>query len=478
MADREVPEDFAAFVTRYGHRLADACRDIAGNDRVADAMRVDLLAAVALGWRWRPARWRVRHALAKLDHLLRREVRSYRLLPTMTRQIRMSGDDDDRTRRLGGDTHDDVARLADAAWRRAGVLRRRGWLGVATAVLVLIGFALISPEAAPLSDPSPDPTATPNGVTVLAPFEVLVRQVQPDRSPLPSATSLDPAALERLPQLQVAPLERAIAVVEPNRGHLIVIGEGAIRRVDDPVLVGARLVPTSLSPAGDRIALPNGGDLLVIDVRSGTLRPVEVGAVQTNPPVVVWHTDQTVLVPGTTDALEVDVVTGAKAAIVGVSAADVVTVEGNPEAPLVEMLSSASIGSQRSRIRYWRSAPDAVPVATAPEPAGPGSPSGTPPSPGTAPAQVGDYDERPVSGPSWVGDWNGVGVVIGATLCSRLLPSDAAAAGRRRCGSVRHRRGATKRQARRHACRGRRHAAGSPRLSSGTGASGRGDEGR
>ena len=113
MADREVPEDFAAFVTRYGHRLADACRDIAGNDRVADAMRVDLLAAVALGWRWRPARWRVRRALAKLDHLLQREVRSYRLLPTMTRQIRMSGDDE-RTPHLGSDAHDAVARLADA----------------------------------------------------------------------------------------------------------------------------------------------------------------------------------------------------------------------------------------------------------------------------------------------------------------------------------------------------------------------------
>jgi hypothetical protein len=53
---RVVPEDFTSFVATYGRRLATACREIAGNDRVAEAMRIDLLAVVALQWRRWPTR--------------------------------------------------------------------------------------------------------------------------------------------------------------------------------------------------------------------------------------------------------------------------------------------------------------------------------------------------------------------------------------------------------------------------------------
>ena len=434
MADRGVPEDFAAFVTRYGHRLADACRDIAGNDRVADAMRVDLLAAVALGWRWRPARWRVRHALAKLDQLLRREVRSYRLLPTATRQIRMSGDDE-RTRRLEGDADGDVARLADAAWRRAGVLRRHGQLGVATAVLVLIGFAVIGPEAAPPDPPSPEPTSTPDGVTVLPPFGELRGRLQAGRSSLPTNTDLDPATMAALPQLSSAPLPRAIAVAEPNRGRLVVIGEdGDLRRVDDPILVSSRLVTTSLSPAGDLIALPRAGDLLVIDIRTGTIRSVQAGAVQSEQPALVWHTDHSVLLPGPVGALEVDVRTDLLADIPEVTGRDVVTAQGNPSAPFAEMLSGSSVGSQRSRIRLWRTPPQAVPPLTANPPA---APSGSVSLSGSAPAssapptyRAGEFEERPVSGPAWIGDWRGASwssALLYARGCSPAtlrLPAD------------------------------------------------------
>ncbi len=415
MADREVPEDFAAFATKYGRRLTAACREITGNDRVADAMRVDLLATVALSWRWRPASRRTRHALTQLDRLLRREVRSYRLLPTATGQIRMSATDDVRARRLDDDDSDDTAKLTEAAWRRAAVLRRHGLLGVAVAALVLIGFAFIGPEAAPVPDPpAPDPTTVPEDVIVLPRFGELLGQVQPGRSPLPTAVDLDPAAIAALPHLASAPLARALAVAEPNRGRLIVIGDDEnIRRIDDPILAGARLVTTSLSPAGDLIALPSGGDLLVIDVRTGRIQPVPVGAKQPDLPALVWRSGQSVLMPGTTGALVVDVVTGEKSAIAGVTGTDVVTAEGLQQATFVEMLSGASIGSGRSRIRFWRTPPEAVPVTTT-EPTGPSSPSGTPPPSGTPspssstqPPAAGDYDERPVFGPTWIGDWRG-----------------------------------------------------------------------
>jgi hypothetical protein len=196
-----------------GTAVSAACRDITGNDR---------LAAVALGWRWRPARWRVGHALGQLDHLLRREVRSYRLLPTATGQIRMTADDDERTRRLEEDGSEDTGKLADAAWRRATVL---------------------------------------------------------------------------------------------------------------------------------------------------------------------------------------DVVTGEISAVAGITGIDVVTVEGNPDGPFVEMVSAASIGSGRSRIRYWRTPPEAVPVVTTTPPSGSAAPA--PPSGSPAPPVGGDYDERPVFGPTWIGDWRG-----------------------------------------------------------------------
>jgi len=421
MADREVPEDFAAFATKYGRRLTAACREITGNDRVADAMRVDLLASVALSWRWRPASWRTRHALTQLDRLLRREVRSYRLLPTATGQIRMSASDDVRARRLDDENSEDTAKLTDAAWRRAAVLRRHSLIGVAAAALVLLGFAFIGPEAAPLPDPpSPDPTATPDEVTVLPRFGELLGRVEPRRSPLPTRVDLDPAAVAALPQLASSPLARALAVAEPNRGRLIVIGDDDhLRRIDDPILAGARLVTTSLSPAGDLIALPSGADLLVIDVRTGRIQPVPVGAKQPELPALVWRTGRRVLMPGASGALEVDVVTGETSAIAGVTGTDVVTVQGLPQPTLVEMLSGASIGSGRSRIRFWRTPPEPVPLTTT-ESSAPGSPSTTPPpsgttspsgspSPSSSPPRpaTGDFDERPVFGPTWIGDWRG-----------------------------------------------------------------------
>jgi hypothetical protein len=449
---RDVPEDFSAFVTRYGPRLSAACRDASGNDRVADAMRVDLLAAVALGWRLRPARWRLRRALTRLDRLLRREVRGYRLLPVAERQTQIKGPTEELIDRPIGDstkdiaTTKDMAALASAAWRRAAVLRRRGWLSLAAAALVLLGFVVVGPRAAPLPQPSPEPTATPDDVIVLPPFRELAGIVQTGRTPLPTDLDVNPDAL--LP-LATAPLQTAIAVVEPNQGRLIVIGAEGVRQIDDRSLVGARLVTTSLSPAGHLIALPSAGGLLVIELWTGAIRSVPVLAAQNAVTGLVWRTGDRVLVPGPNGAVEVDLLTGETAVVEGINGADVVMVQGDAEAPLVEMVSSASIGNQRSRIRFWRNPPPSVPVlattpSTTPPPATPSittSPSATPstttsptaPPPTatpTVPAFVGNFDERPVSGPAWISDWRGpawASALLYARACSPesvRLPAD------------------------------------------------------
>src|SRR5438477_146284 len=77
------PADFVSFVATYDRPLTTACQEITGNDRLAEVLRLDLLATVALRWRhwFRPSRRRPRAAVSRLNRLLRREVRSYRLVP-------------------------------------------------------------------------------------------------------------------------------------------------------------------------------------------------------------------------------------------------------------------------------------------------------------------------------------------------------------------------------------------------------------
>src|SRR5262245_10134294 len=105
-------------------------------------MRTDLLAVVALHWRRWPARWRTRRALLRLDRLLRREVRSYRLVPDVApRAVPMS----EAGASAPADESDEESLdpVATAAWRRAALLRRQWRLGVATAVVVLLALALV-----------------------------------------------------------------------------------------------------------------------------------------------------------------------------------------------------------------------------------------------------------------------------------------------------------------------------------------------
>ncbi len=429
---RVVPEDFTSFVATYGRRLATACLEIAGNDRVAEAMRIDLLGVVALQWRRWPTRWRVRRSLVRLDHLLRREVRSYRLVPDLApRTVRMSDPDSPPPAEESDDEPLDA--VAAAAWRRAALLRRQWRLGVATAVVVLVALAVVGPRASQRTvTPDPRPTQIPAGVTVLPPFLDLLG-LPTTRSQLPNQTALDPTAIAAIPPFSADnALPSALAVAEPNRGRLIVIGpNGNKRRIDDPILVNARLLNTSLSPAGDLIALARGGDLLVIEVTTGKIRPVAVGVSPPESPLVVWRGPHTVLVAGLDGAREVDLNTDQVTTLSGVAGADVVTVEGNPSSPFTELVPTGATSTQRSLIRLWRSGPVVVPVADGSPSASASPPEATSASASASPtASAPDLDERRIAGPSWIGSWFGPGwsssllYVRACDPATLLLPED------------------------------------------------------
>src|SRR5690242_8092457 len=75
-----VPDDFTAFVTRYGARVARVCTEIIANDELARALQVDVLADVAARWSRSPGR--SEKALVRLRRLLLREASGH---PTATR---------------------------------------------------------------------------------------------------------------------------------------------------------------------------------------------------------------------------------------------------------------------------------------------------------------------------------------------------------------------------------------------------------
>ena len=428
MGDDGVPADYVSFVTAYGHRLTAACQEITGNDSLAEALRVDLLAVVALRWRlWRRKR-REKAGAAQLDRLLRREVRSYHLLPDRHGPVRLSVSS---TGTVPGapvpaapfptapfptapegtapaaDEGTTAAKIAGAAWRRATQIRRQSTFGLAAAALVLLLLVAVSPHPN-RGTPIPVPTGVPFKVTVLPRFADLVALGQ-GNSTLPTVVAPDPATL---PDLSQSPLTRALALVQSSASTLIAIGPNTQRRYENPALAGSRLVPTSLSPAGDRAVLARGADLLVVDVRTATLRVVPAGALQPDPPVVVWRGPQTVVVPGPDGAHLVDLDAGTVTVLGGITGVDVVAGEGTANSPppqLVEMVALSSTVGQSSRIRFWRSVPDGQTASPSPS-AGPSpGPSPAPAASASSSPGSGDVEDRPIFGPLWIGAWQGQG---------------------------------------------------------------------
>jgi hypothetical protein len=381
------PADFVSFVATYDRPLTTACQEITGHDRLAEVLRLDLLATVALRWRlwFRPARRRPRAALARLNRLLRREVRSYRLVPAPPgAPSRTSLSYVDPV--VSGSAAD---KLAELAWRKAGQLRRQALAGVAAAVVAIAVLALIAhPARTPPGPVVPPDVEIPAGVVVLPRFDALGQ--------LPQASTPLPADLT--PAVADAPATRALALVRAERGPLVVIGtDGRTRLIDDPALAGARLISTSLAPDGDRAVLVVGDALLVVDLATGQTRLLSAGAAA---PVLVWRSRHSVLVPGPGDAREIDLDTGTATPVVGVTGVDVVSPEGRRDTPLTELLAGSSTAGQASRIRLWRTAP--------------------------GPASTRDVEDRPTVGPQWIGVWSGPGWSSSTLLTRACAPGQIA----------------------------------------------------
>jgi hypothetical protein len=410
-AGRAVPADFTEFVTYHGVRLARACAEVTGHDEMAHAMRDALLVSVAQRWpRW-AAESRTPKALARLERLLRREARAlgtaHRGALDLTSSLGLRAPPDL--------ADDDEAVVAASVWQQAARARRRRWRVLALAGLAVVAMALVVPR-----DPAePLPTAVPDGVTILPRLADLL-ELQPGMFTLPPYLLLDPASVDALPALTVAPLPRAaLAAFDGDRRLVLVGGElgddrvtglaaqaREFRRLDHPVVAEARLVATSLSPDGTVVALPRGDGLVLVDVTTGGVRTVESVARQPEPPTVMWLGPDRVLLPGPDGSRVVDVTTGQVTAA-GAGASDVLTPRGYASPRLTELVAlpsaAGSVDSDPNTIRsvltFWNPTGSATTTQVNDAPVGR--------SPDAGPWVVGL--RRAVKGPPWLGTWAGPG---------------------------------------------------------------------
>lgn len=400
--DRVVPDDFVRFVASYGPRITRACVEIAGHDQVAEALRDSLLVAVAGQWRRWPAASRSQRALVRLETLLQREA--------ATQHVTVHPDALDlrsslRLRTVEVTEPDEEAQLLAArVWPRATKARRMRWAVLGMAAVIALAAALLAPDA-----PPPEPTQIPEGVTVLPAFDELIRIEQQGLLTLPSHVFLDPDAVDRLPVLTAAPLQFAVLVAAASGERLVVAGfEHGInrreflppsrplqRRIAHPALRGARLLTTSLSPDGTMVALPNGSDLILVDVRTGVVRGLDVRAAQPETPMVAWLDSRRLILPGLDGSIVVDTTTD-EVHRLGLDPLDILTLRGYPDHRLARLIAvpdvSATGDSQpiRSTLELWQdtdSTGTVEPIAGAGEVA----------------------IRRVVTGPPWLHAWVGPG---------------------------------------------------------------------
>jgi hypothetical protein len=420
--DSAAPADFVGFVETYGRRLMSSCLEITGHDHLAESLRLDLFAVVAQRWRrwWRPAGRRSRAGLRLLNRLLRREVRTYHLVPDRAAPPPLTDASAARPglparaglpagaglpARAGlpalpaGDAGPDeeLREVAAEAWRRSRRLRGEAAIQVAIAVLVLGLIVVLAPGPRLGPPPSPViPEPLPLGVTMLPTFDEL--------SGLTRVSSVLPLALTddggELPALAPDSLNSAVAVVQPSASRLIVVSNDGARAMDRSEFRGANLLATSLSPDGSRIVLTAAAGLLVVDVASASVRlvPAASGPVS----ILTWRSPDIVLVPGPGAAIEVDLVSGRTTPVSGLTGADVVSYEGDDKPALAELLARASVTSQRPGIRIWRADPSTV--------------DGQPES-------GRDVEERQVIGPQWISTWSGPAWASNALYARTCVPA-------------------------------------------------------
>jgi hypothetical protein len=401
------PEDFTDFVTRYADRVRAACAVLTGNDRLAENLRQDLFAGVALRWWWlrRRSSTRTDGAVALLQRQLHREAANW------------PGGDRTELPRLRTNQVDtavapraELTELAGQAWAKARHIRVRRRRVVAVVAVAVVAAAFALPHAPVRPTPevtaSPEATAIPVGVQVVRAFDRLT-DLPMRKTALPTTLDLD---TNRALPLAQAPITHALAVAQLEAGPLIILADDdTTRRVSEEELAGARVISTSLAPDGARVAMITNSGLLIVDLATGHLRPLAAattGLAATR--TLVWRTPNSVLVPGGSGAQVINVDTGKTTNLTGLSGVNVLTMQG-PDVPTtpVELVPSSQGSGQPARIRFWRQEPPSTSggLATPGSSPGPSSPASASPA---APAESA-VEDRPIFAPTWVGRWGGSG---------------------------------------------------------------------
>ncbi|RZU53983.1 hypothetical protein EV385_5919 [Krasilnikovia cinnamomea] len=258
--------------------------------------------------------------------------------------------------------------LAEAAWAQARRVRRRRYATVCASAAVAV-LAVTAATVLPLGGrdlPNPPTTAT---TPAQRPVAHPMPGTLPRRAiaPLPAnSTGMAPPDARKLSE---HPLDRAVAVVQPYGPEgssavqpVYALGtDGTWVRVDvvDLVLAsdahgnhGIPLTGSALSPDRRRIALPQPGSLVVVDLTTAKAHRIAVPGFNEQ---VLWWGNRTVLVgQGGPGAVAVDWAAGtATATTTGLSVGDSAW-PASEGAPVTELTEEAREG-QRARlsVRQW-----------------------------------------------------------------------------------------------------------------------------
>jgi hypothetical protein len=394
---------------------------LTGHEEYADTIRRDLLAAVALRWRW----WRLRAAPTRdqtarlmLARGLRREQRAWppernrpgQGLTPEGQRPRPSGTSDTEAGQMRVMSTDHVTvrpdrstrELANLAWSRAHQVRRGRTTAVAVALVSVAVLALLSPRLVRHIPPRDvGPTSVPTGVALLPAYDKL--------SALPAAPGVSLAAnldigTDQVPlvptPLRAKPVPKVTALLQHAGGPVYAFAvDGTVRVIDNPELASppAQLYSTSLSPDGQRAAFASAQGIDVLDVTTGKVREIDFGG---PPGQLTWRDTRTLIVPNVSTALQVDVDSGTVGALATTDGNDVVTQLGKPTAPMLELIPANS----SPKLRVWRTDPviTSDPVKAAPA--------------------VTDVEDRPIFGPPWIGRWTGPGFAEGDLVARACGP--------------------------------------------------------
>ncbi|WP_027342451.1 hypothetical protein [Hamadaea tsunoensis] len=311
------PAAFVSYVESRLPSLVRGARRYVGDERFADQLARDLLAAVAVRWPWYAGDVRMAGPVLRrrrpdpavvADKFLRKAFREgVRDVADTDQPIVLLLDPNaeypegpaPRTFLEGRLSNTDEAGLL---WERAAQsVRRRTLIAGGVALMGLVVFvSRPKPQGTPDDQPQPVPqqsaTGVPPGIDLLPSLAELAR-LRPRTTPLPLEIDLDRAATD-FPHGH-----RARAIFSPaDRSSIFLLDDGRLYAAPD---FGVRVDNTAaLSPDGRYVAY-RAGQVTLFDVSTGTSRPLPASA-NVGSPVWIDATHLVVSVVGGVQVLSVD----------------------------------------------------------------------------------------------------------------------------------------------------------------------------